>query len=106
MKIDRSNLMQHKKLTATSTERARMLCAQAKEREEAGEFEEARLALSEFWQRIGERPRLEGLAESDQAELLCEQALYPAGLEVRVRFPERRKPLRTSFLRAPQSLKD
>jgi tetratricopeptide (TPR) repeat protein len=70
MKINRSNLMQHKKLTATNTERVRMLCAQAKEREEAGEFEEARLALSEFWQRIGERPRLEGLAEPEQAELL------------------------------------
>src|SRR2546425_5496328 len=70
MKIDRSNLIQHKTLTATSTERARMLCGRAKEREEAGEFEEARLALSEFWQRIGERPRLEGLAEPEQAELL------------------------------------
>src|SRR6267142_1314579 len=70
MRIDRSNLMQQKKLTATSTQRAKMLFAQAKEREEAGEFEEARLSLSEFWQRIGERPRLEGLAEPEQAELL------------------------------------
>jgi tetratricopeptide (TPR) repeat protein len=70
MRINRTNLMQDKKLTATITERARMLCAQAKECEEAGEYEDARLALSEFWQRIGERPRLEGLAESERAELL------------------------------------
>ena len=70
MRINRSNLMQHNKLTATISERARMVCAQAKECEEAGEYEEARLALSEFWQRIGERPRLEGLAESERAELL------------------------------------
>jgi hypothetical protein len=62
--------MQQKKLTATSTQRAQMLFAQAKEREEAGEFEEARLSLGEFWQRIGDRPRLEGLAEPEQAELL------------------------------------
>src|SRR6267378_8572529 len=70
MKIDRSNLMQQKTLTETGIDRVRMLCALAKEREEAGEFEEARLALSEFWQRIGERPRLESLAEPEQAELL------------------------------------
>src|SRR6266850_1419696 len=70
MRIDRSNLMQQEKLTTTSTQRAQMLFAQAKECEEAGEYEEARLALSEFWQRIGERPRLEGLAEPERAELL------------------------------------
>src|SRR6266550_3472250 len=70
MRINRSNLMQYNKVAETSTERARVFCAQAKEREEAGEYEEARLALSEFWQRIGERPRLEGLAESERAELL------------------------------------
>jgi len=70
MQIDHSNLRQIKELATTSTEQARILCARAKEREEAGEFEEARLALSEFWQRIGDRPRLEGLEEPEQAELL------------------------------------
>jgi tetratricopeptide (TPR) repeat protein len=35
-----------------------------------GEYEAARQALSGFWDRIGERPRTEGLAPVDQAELL------------------------------------
>jgi tetratricopeptide (TPR) repeat protein len=35
-----------------------------------GEYEAAKNALSGFWDRIGERPRIEGLAPVDQAELL------------------------------------
>src|SRR6267142_5528765 len=42
----------------------------AKQREEAGDYEAARSALTGLWHRIGERPRLEGLDASTQAELL------------------------------------
>ena len=49
--------------------RAQAACARAKEREEAGEFEEAREAISEFWQRIGERPQVKGLDEIARAEV-------------------------------------
>jgi tetratricopeptide (TPR) repeat protein len=50
--------------------RAQSVCARAKELEEAGEFEEARGAISEFWQRIGDRPQVRGLDEIARAEVL------------------------------------
>ncbi len=49
---------------------AQSVCARAKELEEAGEFEDAREAISEFWQRIGDRPLVEGLDEIARAEVL------------------------------------
>jgi tetratricopeptide (TPR) repeat protein len=55
---------------AALSDRAQILCARAKELAEAGEFETARSTLGEFWNRIGERPRLDGLSESARAELL------------------------------------
>jgi tetratricopeptide (TPR) repeat protein len=54
----------------TSSERTRELLASAKELEAAGRFEEAKLALGEFWQRVGDRPKLAGLDESLRADLL------------------------------------
>jgi tetratricopeptide (TPR) repeat protein len=56
--------------TSNLGQQALLCCAGAKDREEAGEFEEARFALSEFWQRIGEEPRLEGLDEQVQGDVL------------------------------------
>ena len=50
--------------------RAQSVCARAKELEEAGEFEDARGEMSEFWQRVGEPPRVEGLDEIARAEVL------------------------------------
>lgn len=50
--------------------RAETVCARAKELEEAGEFEEARQAISEFWNKVGERPRVDGLDEVAQAEVI------------------------------------
>jgi tetratricopeptide (TPR) repeat protein len=52
------------------SERVLTLCARAKDLEEAGQFEDARATIGEFWQRVGERPRLEGLTADAQAELL------------------------------------
>lgn len=57
-------------LVTNLSERVRVLCARAKELAEAGEFEAARSMMGEFWNRVGERPRLGGLDESAQAELL------------------------------------
>jgi tetratricopeptide (TPR) repeat protein len=45
-------------------------CESAKELEAAGEHEAARVQLSDRWQRVGERPRLDGLSEMAQAQLL------------------------------------
>ena len=69
MKLD--STMQHRTdLTSSITERAQLACLQAKQLEEAGEFQAAREALSDFWQRIGERPSVDGLNAEGQAEVL------------------------------------
>jgi DNA-binding NtrC family response regulator len=51
-------------------ERAYLRCMLAKELEEAGNYEAARGALSELWQRIGERPFLDRLDKGTAAEVL------------------------------------
>ncbi|MDT4895289.1 MAG: two-component system, NtrC family, response regulator AtoC [Acidobacteriota bacterium] len=51
-------------------ERAELRCRLSKELEEAGNYEAARNALGELWQRIGERPRVEGLDPHIAAEVL------------------------------------
>ena len=45
-------------------------CALAKEQEEAGSFESARQLLNSFWQRVGERPKLDGLDDAARADVL------------------------------------
>jgi tetratricopeptide (TPR) repeat protein len=57
-------------LAISAVDPALVLCAQAKELEEIGKYEDARVVLSEFWQRIGDRPKVDGLGESARAELL------------------------------------
>lgn len=70
MKINHMESPQHAALAALPGDLVLGLCAHAKELEEVGKFAEARLVLSEFWQRIGDRPKLDGLAKQAQAELL------------------------------------
>lgn len=50
--------------------RAQIRCALAKELEEAGNYEAARNAMGELWQRVGERPQLGGLSERVASEVL------------------------------------
>lgn len=50
--------------------RGQVLCSQAKEYEEAGDYEAARATLEEFWPRGIERPHTDGLAPEAAAELL------------------------------------
>jgi len=70
MKIDSMISSTMNDTTFSLSMRAQSGCARAKELEEAGEFEEAREAISEFWQRIGEIPQVEGLDEIARAEVL------------------------------------
>jgi tetratricopeptide (TPR) repeat protein len=51
-------------------QRAELLCELAKEREEYGDYEGARQALGGLWQRVGERPKIEGLERNTSAEVL------------------------------------
>lgn len=70
MKMERVDLLQAEAPVTSVSDRAQELCARAKALEEAGKFEEARLILNEFWQRIGERPKLDDLDRPVRAELL------------------------------------
>lgn len=70
MSINHVNSLQLDTTTTTTGEQVLALCASAKELEEAGKLEDARQVLSEFWQRIGDRPKVEGLDESVKADLL------------------------------------
>ena len=69
MKLD-SLLSTMNNTTFSLSMRAQTACARAKGHEEAGDFEDARAAISEFWNRIGERPRVDGLDEIGRAEVL------------------------------------
>jgi DNA-binding NtrC family response regulator/Flp pilus assembly protein TadD len=51
-------------------ERVILQCQLAKELQEAGNFEAARSAMGKLWQRIGERPRVDGLNQYTAAEVL------------------------------------
>jgi CheY-like chemotaxis protein/Tfp pilus assembly protein PilF len=51
-------------------QRAQLRCQLARQLEEEGDYEAAREALGVLWQRIGERPLLEGLDEETKGELL------------------------------------
>jgi two-component system response regulator HydG len=51
-------------------ERARLRCRLARELEDSGNYEAARTAMGDLWQRIGERPFLDGLDKYAAAEVL------------------------------------
>ena len=54
----------------SANERARLRCELAKLLEEARNFEAAREAMGELWQRVGERPNLAGLDQLAAADVL------------------------------------
>jgi DNA-binding NtrC family response regulator/tetratricopeptide (TPR) repeat protein len=70
MHLQTSLLRQLDNPRLTRSERAELCCRLAKELEEAGNYEAGCNALGEFWQRIGERPRFEGLDQRIAAEAL------------------------------------
>jgi transcriptional regulator with GAF, ATPase, and Fis domain len=52
------------------SERARLRCRLAKDLEEAGNYEAARGAMGNLWQRVGERPTIDDLDQDARAEVL------------------------------------
>jgi transcriptional regulator with PAS, ATPase and Fis domain len=56
--------------TLSRNDQALLRCQLAKELEEAGNYEAARGAMGELWQRIGEHPRLDGLDQCAAAIVL------------------------------------
>ena len=70
MQLDKTTAVETGRFELGLSEEARLKCAQAKEQEEAGNFEAARQLLQGFWHRIGERPETKGLDEGARAEVL------------------------------------
>jgi tetratricopeptide (TPR) repeat protein len=70
MGIQSSLLHQLENPNLTRDQRAELRCELARELEDTGGYEAARQAMSEFWQRIGERPRLDGLEAVTIGEVL------------------------------------
>lgn len=70
MTLQNHNLLENITLPASLSERASLLCSIARGHEESGDFEAAQAAIREFWGRVGEAPRLDGLDETAQADLL------------------------------------
>lgn len=61
MKLTTSLLRQLNNPTLTLDQRAELRCQSARKLEEKGDYEAARQAMGELWQRIGERPNIDGL---------------------------------------------
>ena len=67
----RSSLLRELESPNLSADRGAILCCELAEQfEDKGEYEEARKALSRYWQRIGERPNVAGLERTSAAALL------------------------------------
>ena len=55
-------------------------CRSAQKLEEEGNYEGARVVLGDLWQGIGERPRMDGLDEATQGEVLLHVGAISAGI--------------------------
>jgi tetratricopeptide (TPR) repeat protein len=56
-------------------QRAQLRCRLASQLEDEGDYEEARAAMGELWQRVGERPLVEGLDEETKGAVLLRAAV-------------------------------
>jgi transcriptional regulator with PAS, ATPase and Fis domain len=70
MNLASSLLQQLTNPSLSQDERVQLRCELAKEMEDAGNYEGAREVLESLWQRVGERPRLDGLNKPTAAEVL------------------------------------
>ncbi len=70
MDVQASLLRQLENPTLTRDQRAELRCELARELEDTGDYEAARQAMNEFWQRVGEYPRLDELEAVTKGEVL------------------------------------
>jgi len=66
--------------SGSADSRVEHACEQAKQLENKGDYEAARLALSDYWTCPGDRPMLNGLASSVAAELLLRAGVITGAL--------------------------
>lgn len=69
-------------------DRAELCCETAKAFEYKGQYEQARKVLSDYWTRIGERPKLDGLAQSTAAEVLLRAGVLTGVIGSRTQIAE------------------
>lgn len=69
MKIDSMVSASREGAKTGAASQVELVCRRAKELEEAGEYEAARAAMAPFWERIGERPVVDGTSALDRAEV-------------------------------------
>jgi len=69
MELSASLLRQLDNPNLSLNQRAELCCQLAKRYEDVGQLETARQAMGKLWQRIGERPVIEGLGPSTAAEV-------------------------------------
>lgn len=69
-------------------QRAELRCQLARELEDKGEHDEAQQAMGELWQRIGERPKLEGLEQSTAAEVLLRVGVLTGWIGSKQQIPD------------------
>ncbi len=69
-------------------QRAELRCQLAKELEDKGKHEEARQAIGELWQRLGERPKIEGLEPRTAAEVLLRVGVLTGWLGSKQQIPD------------------
>jgi tetratricopeptide (TPR) repeat protein len=70
MTLSPSLLRQLENPDLTLNQRAQLRCRSSRELENSGRYEDARQALGELWQRIGDRPKVEELERITAAEVL------------------------------------
>lgn len=70
MTLKASLLRQIENPTLTANQRAQLRCQLAGELEETGNYEDARQAMGDLWQRVGEKPNVEDLDRDTAAEVL------------------------------------
>lgn len=83
-----SLLSQLESPTLSHNQRAELRCQIAKGLEDTGDYEAARGAMGELWQRLGERPRLEGLKESTAAEVLLRVGVLTGWIGSKRQIPD------------------
>jgi tetratricopeptide (TPR) repeat protein len=73
-----SHQLENKHLSLS--QRAELRCQFARACEDRGEYEDARQAMGELWQRIGQRPKTEGLKPSTAAEVILRAGVLTSWL--------------------------
>ena len=106
MTLPASLLHELKNPSLSVDHRAELCCEAAKAFEYQGEFEKARKVLGDYWQRIGEHPKLKGLERNTAGEILLRAGVLTGAIGNKVQIAasqEIAKNLITESLRVFQS---